>query len=120
MLIRTHQEGDRITNPEASKNMDCYYQNGCMVEEFVEDSLELYNEACWDDETLKQLFWNGMDDILGQMLLVSEDYLAFIEFVEYVLWVCGSSLTVGVMEDDTVSFDSPGPTFSSHLSAHSR
>lgn len=120
MLIKTHQDCDRITNPQASKNMDCYSQNGRMLEEFVEDILELYNEARWDDETLKQLFWSGMDDILGQMLLVSEDHLAFVEFVEYVLWVCGSSLTVGVMEDHTICFDFLGPTFSSHLSACSR
>lgn len=52
---------------------------------------------------MKQHFWRRMDDILGQMLLLGEDQSLFIEFIDYALWVCGSSLTVGVTEDNDIS-----------------
>ncbi|ROL51858.1 hypothetical protein DPX16_19377 [Anabarilius grahami] len=58
-------------------------QNGQSLEDYVE---EYYHE------TLKQRFWSGMDDILGQMLLLGEDRCPFIEFINYPLWVCGSSI----------------------------
>lgn len=35
--------------------------------------LDLYPEACWDDDALKYIFWSVIDDILGQMLLVEKD-----------------------------------------------
>lgn len=79
-----------------NKIWDCYLQNSCSLEEYIEEFLELYNKARLDNETLKQLFWS--DDILGQF---------FSKFVEYALWVCRSSLTVGVMEDDAINSDSP-------------
>ncbi|XDV34635.1 hypothetical protein PO909_004774 [Leuciscus waleckii] len=59
-----------------------------------------------------------MDDILGQMLLLGEDQGPFIEFIDYALWVCGSSLTVGVTEDndisnsDSLGLSTPPPTTS--------
>lgn len=59
---------------------------------------------------LKHLFWSRMDDLLGQMLLVSEGHRPFIEFVEHALWVCGSSLTVGVVEDNIITSNFPGPS----------
>ncbi|KAK9972497.1 hypothetical protein ABG768_025801, partial [Culter alburnus] len=50
-----------------------------MLEECVEGYLEMYesDEARWDDETLKELFWSEMDDIFGQMLLLGEDHPSF-------------------------------------------
>lgn len=67
--------------------MDCYSQNGRSLEEYVEEFLEHYHNACWDNETLKQLFWNIMDGIISQMLLLREDHLPFIEFIDYALWI---------------------------------
>ncbi|KAK9963563.1 hypothetical protein ABG768_006736 [Culter alburnus] len=61
-----------------NKIWDCHLQNSCLLEEYVEEFLELYNKTSSDDETLKQLFWSRMDDILGQF---------FSKFVEYALWV---------------------------------
>ncbi|ROL41304.1 hypothetical protein DPX16_2931 [Anabarilius grahami] len=59
--------------------------------------------------TLQQHIWSGMDDILGQLLLLMEDHFPFMEFVDYALWVCGSSLTVGVVKDnDTIISDTLG------------
>lgn len=52
---------------------------------YVEGFLQLYKEAWWDNVTLKELFWTG------QMLLLGEDHT---------LWVCGSYLTVEVIEDN--------------------
>lgn len=64
---------------------DWYFHNGWMLEEYVKSYLQLYNEPRWDDGTLKELFWSSMDDTL----------CPFVEFVDYILWVCGAPLTVG-------------------------
>lgn len=49
-----------------------------------------------DVEALKYIF--------VQILLVS-----FIDFIKYVLWVCGSSFTVGVVEEDAINSIFPEP-----------
>lgn len=40
-------------------------------------------------ETLKHLFWSGMDNIPGQMLLLRQHRCSFTEFVDYTSWLCG-------------------------------
>ncbi|ROL42246.1 hypothetical protein DPX16_7923 [Anabarilius grahami] len=83
------------------------------LEECVEEFLEHYRKAHWDYETLKQLFWSWMENILGQMLLLGKDHCPFIEFIDYVLWVCGSSLNAKFVEgDDTINYNSPRPSTS--------
>lgn len=52
---------------------------------------------------LKELFWSEMDDILGQMLLLGEDHRPFAEFVDYTLWICGSSISMGIVESNASS-----------------
>lgn len=99
--------------------MDCYFQNSCLLKNYVEIFLELYHKVHWYDENFKQLFWSGVNDILGQMLLLRENHLPFVEIINYALWV----LTVGVVEDNTTSSVSPGSSpfnSSSRLSASSR
>lgn len=59
------------------------------LEEYLEGCLDLYNQVCWDDEMLKHLFLSGMNDVLGQMLLLGEDHRPFTKYVDYTLWVCG-------------------------------
>lgn len=71
----------------------------------MEGYLDLYNQVCWDDETLKHLFWSGMDDILGQMLLLGEGHRPFAKYVDYTLWVCRFSLTVRVIEEKDIISD---------------
>lgn len=73
----------------------------------MEGYQQLYNESRWDDETLKELFWSGMDDTLSQLLLFGDDYQPFSEFVDYTLQVCRASLTLGVVENNiTINSDS--------------
>ncbi|KTG44995.1 hypothetical protein cypCar_00001692 [Cyprinus carpio] len=92
---------DRST--EQTEDEHCLLQNGRMLEEYVEGYLQLYSRhGDPEDETLKELFRSGTDDILSQMLLLGEDQCPFIEFVDYTLWVCRSSLTVGVTENNTI------------------
>lgn len=87
---------------------DCFFQNGRVLGDYVEGYLDLYNEACWGDETLKELFWNGMDDVLDQMLL--GDHRPFAEFMDYTLWLWGHHLRL----------PSTFTITNSHLSARSR
>lgn len=55
----------------------------------MEGFLEFYNESHLDDETIiKHLFWRGMGNILGKMLLLGEDRFPFTEFTENTLWLC--------------------------------
>lgn len=67
-----------MTNKWTQTNKDdCFLQNSQMLKECVEGYLQMYDEARWDDETLKELFWSEMDDIFGQMLLLGEDHPSF-------------------------------------------
>lgn len=43
---------------------------------------DLYHDTHRDNETLRHLFWSGMDDILSQMLWLGEDQCPFGEFVD--------------------------------------
>lgn len=47
-----------------------------------------------------------MDNILSQMLQLVEDTPPFAEFVDYTLWLCRSSLTMGVIEENNTTSDS--------------
>lgn len=47
-----------------------------------------------------------LDNILGQMLLLKEDHCPIIEFIDYALWVCRSSFTVGDVEKDNITSNS--------------
>lgn len=89
--------------------MDCLVKKGRTLEEYLEVFLELYHEARWDDEALKYIFWSGMDDNLGKMLLLKKGHSLLINFIINTLWVCGSSLTVGVVKKDKISSDTPEP-----------
>lgn len=84
----------------------------------MEDFLELYNKACRDNETHKHLFWSGIENILGQLLLLKDHHRPFAEFVDYILWLFGSSLIVVVVEDNNIISNSPPCSIdSSKLSA---
>lgn len=84
----------------------------------MDDFLELYNKACWDNETHKHLFWSGIDNILGQLLLLKEHHRPFAEFIDYTLWLFRSSLIVRVVEDNNIISNSPACSLdSSKLSA---
>lgn len=43
-----------------------------MLVEYVEEVLELYHEAQWNDAAFKYFLWSGMDNILRQKLLLKE------------------------------------------------
>jgi len=61
----------------------------------MEGFLELYNEACWDDETLNHLFWRGIS-----LVLLGEDHCHFTEFADYTLQ---SSLPLVVEDSNNIS-----------------
>lgn len=61
----------------------------------MEGFLELYNEACWDDETLNHLFWKGIS-----LVLLWEDHCPLTEFADYTLQ---SSLTIVVEHSNNIS-----------------
>ncbi|ROL44004.1 hypothetical protein DPX16_10288 [Anabarilius grahami] len=76
-----HFRDEKVTSDPRMNYEDNTSQNGQSLVEYVEVYMQLYHE---------------------------EDHLPSIEFVVYALWVCGSSLTVGVLENnDTTISDSP-------------
>lgn len=83
---------------------DGFYQNGRSLEEYVGAYLEFYHETNLSEETLKYNFWSGMDDTLGAMLLLDAEHLSFVQFLDRALWVCGSSLSVGLAEEISCGF----------------
>lgn len=101
LLSTTILVTEKLILKMSNLEMDCYSQNGRSLEEYVEEFLEHYHDACWDNETLKQLFWNRMDGIIWQKLLLKEDHLSFHRVHRLCLVGCRSSLTLGVIEEDT-------------------
>lgn len=56
-----------------------------------------------------------MDEILGQMLLLNEGYSSLVDFINYTLWVYGSSNTVGIVEEQTHQPSAISPSVISEL-----
>ena len=77
-----------------------FNQNGVTLEEFVEVYLHFYHVEDWEEDYLKYQFWKGLDDPLAQILLLKDTTLPFREFMDRALWVCGSSLTVALVDPE--------------------
>lgn len=115
-MLNYHSNCDRITDTDTKrskrnkKNMDCLYcKRAVHWRSKWRSFLSCSTSREWDDEALKSIFWSGTDDILGQMLLLKEGHHPLTDFINYTLWVCGSSFTVGVVKEDNISSDSLEP-----------
>lgn len=89
-----------VTEAQTTTDEDCLLKNGQKLEEHVEDYLLLQQAALGMMRSWKE------DDVLGQMLLLGGDHHPFIKFIDYTLWVCRSSLVVGIDVNNTSTLSS--------------
>ncbi|XDV36810.1 hypothetical protein PO909_006531 [Leuciscus waleckii] len=87
-----------LVNP-ANRLVTCF-QDGRKIEEYVEKFLEIFHEVNWADDVLKTVFWYGLDDHLHQQALAAVIPGTFTQYLDHVLWLSGSTFTVGEADDD--------------------
>lgn len=83
-------------------------QGGSPIENYIEKFLELTHLVPWNDATMKTVVWSGMDfGILEWNLLlqvpVGAATCTLVQYLGYVLWLSGLSLTVGEVDEDAIS-----------------
>lgn len=54
----------------------------------------------WDDQVLKNCFVGGMDDNISQLLLVGDSRVILEQFLDSVLWLCGSAYIVREVDNN--------------------
>lgn len=57
----------------------------------------------WSDSVLKTLFWLGLDDsLVGQVPTAANSY-SLAQYIDFVMLQCGSSLTVGEVDEPAIT-----------------
>ncbi|KAK9977272.1 hypothetical protein ABG768_019093 [Culter alburnus] len=78
-------------------------QDGHSIEQYVEEFLELSYLRAWNEATLKNIFWIGLDDYLYQQVPAGTIPSSLAQYLDYVLWLSGSSLTVCEVDNTTAT-----------------
>lgn len=78
-------------------------QDGCLIKDYMEDFLELSHQVAWSNDTIKTEFWSGLDDPLFKLVPATATTCSLRLYVDYVLWLSGSSLIVGEVAEDTIT-----------------
>ncbi len=89
------------------------FQDGHPIEDYVEEFLNVSYRVPWKESTLKTIFWGGLDGHIYQQMPASYIACSLECYIEYALWLSGSSFTVEEVADclvaKTVSPRSPTP-----------
>ncbi len=75
-------------------------QDGRPIEYYVEEFLQLANQVPWNDGTLKVVFWTGLNDHLYLLAPAATTPGSLAQYIDYVLLLAGSPLTVGAIDED--------------------
>lgn len=60
---------------------------------YVEESVQYCHLVPWDDQSLMNLFWIGLDHHLAQLIPPGSPTLTLIQYLAWWLWICGSPYT---------------------------
>lgn len=77
------------------------------MEMCVEEFIQYCHLVTWNDQSLIDLFWIGLDHHLAQLIPPDNPTLTQRQYLDWVLWICGSSLTVeeiSEVEDFSIRF----------------
>lgn len=78
-------------------------QDGCPIEEYVEEFIKLSHLVSWSNGTLNTLFWLGLSDHLLNQVHATYTTCSLTQYIDHVLWLGGSSLTVGEVDETTIT-----------------
>ncbi len=90
-------------------------QDGCPIEEYVEEFIGLSHLVPWSDDVLKTLFWLGLDDSLVGQVPAPAIACSLTQYIDYVMLLYGSSLTVGEVDETPITSLSIATPFMSVL-----
>ncbi len=92
-------------------------QDGCPIEDYVEEFLSVSYRAPWKKSTLKTIFLGGLDEHIYQQMPASDITCSLERYIECALWLSGSSFTVGEVADCPVA-KTVSPTFPTTATSH--
>ncbi len=70
------------------------FQDGHPIEDYVEEFSQVSYRVPWKESTLKTIFWGGLDGHIYQQMPASDIACFSGCYIEYALWLSGSSFTV--------------------------
>lgn len=79
----------------------------------MEQFLELSHHMPWNDGMLKVCFWSGLDNPISHLMPMEETSCTLTQYMDYALWLSGSSYTVGDAEGPNPA--SPEPSQSTSI-----
>ncbi|KAL0183730.1 hypothetical protein M9458_019426, partial [Cirrhinus mrigala] len=82
------------------KKLCSIYQRGRNIEAYVEEFLLYCHLVSGDDVMLKDCFWSGLDLDISLNLPDEDPGWTLAQYVDFVLWCCGSKFTVGEVDDE--------------------
>lgn len=71
------------------------YQDGSNIESYVEEFVQYCYLTTLKDWNLMDLFWSGLDNHIPPWIPVGNPTLTLKQYLDWVLWVCGSPYIVG-------------------------
>ncbi len=85
-----------VTEDQTFKKLQ---QDGCPIEDYVEKFLNISYKVLWKERTLKTIFWGELAVHIYQQMPASDTICSLERYIEYALWLSGSSFTVGEVAD---------------------
>ncbi len=79
------------------------FQDGRPIEDYVEAFLNVSYRAPWKESTLRTIFLGELDDHIYQQMPASDITCSLECYIEYALWLSGSSFTFGEFADCPVA-----------------
>ncbi len=84
---------DSISSPP-EKDLLMITQDGCSIESYVEEFLQLAQQGDWNDDSLKIVFWSGLSNHLFLQAPPAATPGSLAQYIDHVLILAGSSFTV--------------------------
>ncbi len=75
-------------------------QGNGAIEDYVVEFLELSNQVDFNEVALKDIFRVGLNEPIRSGLPGGKINFSLAEYIDYALLICGSSFTVGVVEEE--------------------
>ncbi len=84
---------DSISSPP-EKDLLMITQDGCSIESYVEEFIQLAHQGDWNDDSLKIVFWSGLSNHLFLQAPPAATPGSLAQYIDHVLILAGSSFTL--------------------------
>jgi len=97
------QDGYLPHSLRPSRSASLHPQDHHPSEDYVEEFFDLVYLVAWNDGALNTLFWTGLEDALFRQVPATATTCSLARYIDYVLWLSGSSITVSEVDEDAIS-----------------